>query len=263
MAREQKIETDVFGGMSAEEPKLSLTASELQAMIAEQVAKALVVAAPAASGIGDAKALFEQMALSIAEMSHQTNRTHKPVDPKVLAARKIGAEKLEAALAAVHAARKQAADQIYGSEEERQAAIKSVTPKYRLISAVHLNESFIVPFERNPATKKSDPVELHWANEPNDAMVPINDIAKAVHAAFRESRGQRSDVEKRSVKPAWMTENGLYVEGGIAPRRRDLETTPVLRDLEVSTGVAGPDAEFISVLGKTHAPFSVNYQGKT
>jgi hypothetical protein len=267
MARESKVaDPDVFGGVPNEPETVTLRADQLQAMIAEQVAKALAAAVPAAAqsnSMGDAKALFEQMALSIAEMTHQTNRTHKPVDPKVLTARKAGQEKLDALLRQVHEARKAAADRAYKSEVERHAAITAVTPKYRVISICIFNDDIIAPFVPDPATKKSVPVEIYWAAEPNDALVPINELAETIHAAFRESRGQRSDIEKRAIKPAWMTESGLVIEGGTPPQRRQLDVSPVLRDLDVTTGAAREDISYVSVLGTNHAPFQVNYQGKT
>ena len=93
------------------------------------------------------------------------------------------------------------------------------------------------------------PVEIYWAAEPNDALVPINELAETIHAAFRESRGQRSDIEKRAIKPAWMTESGLVIEGGTPPQRRQLDVSPVLRDLDVTTGAAREDISYVSVLG--------------
>lgn len=266
-AKESKVaDPDVFGG-APEPATLTVTQAQLQAIVADQVRLALAAAPSAGAAQPDAmigaRALFEQMALSIAEMTHQTNRTHKPVDPKILAARRAGQDRLDEMLAKVHAARKAAADRAYDSEIERDAAIKAVTPKYRVISVCVFDDDIIVPYVRDPATKKSVPVEIYWAQEPNDALLPANEIAEAVHAAFRESRGQRSDIEKRSIKPAWMTENGLVIEGGTPPRRRDVEVPPVLRDLDLSAAAVRDGIDFVQVLGTKASPFQMNYQGKS
>jgi hypothetical protein len=133
-----------------------------------------------------------------------------------------------------------------------------VTPRYRIISPVVLDDDLIVPFVPDPATKKSIPVAVHYALEPNDAMTPLNDIAREVHAAFRESRGVRTDIEKRSIKPSWMTESGLVLSGS-GQRRREMPPLPnVVRDVDAG-GPSIDDVSHVQVLGKTHPPFERNF----
>jgi hypothetical protein len=253
-------EAGLFGGAEPSPAEASgdvvmVSRAELQAMIA-----AAVAAQPAPIGeFSGAKALFDQMALSISEMTHQTNRTHKPVDPKVLAARAAGQEKLDALLAKIALDRKEIEDATWETEAEKQAALKSVTPRYRLVSFVVLDDELINPVFKNPATKQSEPIAIYWAKEPNDAMAPLNPIAKEVHELFRESRGARSKFEKGAIRPIWTTENGLVIAGR-APQRRRVDVPGVVRDTIVGNatsdpGLDGHDVAYRNVLGTTHRPF--------
>ena len=267
MARPQSVvEPDIFGGAvepAAEEKTITMSASELRALIAEQVAAAMAVGSGKGS-TDDIKSVFQEMALSIAEMSHQGDRTYKPVDPRVLAARKAGQDKLDGLLAEVRENRKVARDQSYSSEAEREDAVLAVSPRYRALSVVVLEENLIQPYKQDPATKKSIPVEFYWCGEPNDAMIPLNDVAREIHMAFCESRGSRSKIEKRMHKPVWMTEMGLVIEGAKMPARRGVEEnmTPVRDSFLDIPGNQNPDAEFVQVLGN-HPPFARNFQGRT
>lgn len=248
-------EAGLFGGAEAPAPSemVTVSKSDLDSLISAKVVEALAgmqSAAPSAIS-SDATALFQGLALSIAEMTHQTNRTHKPVDPKVLAARAAGLDRLEALLAQIARDRKDIEDQSWETESEKQAAIKSVTPRYRVISAVNLDDDLIMPVVKNLATKQAEPVAIFWAKAPNDALAPLNDIAKEVHAAFRDSRGARTVFEKQSIKPTWTTENGLVVQGR-APKRREVEVSSVIRDAIVGDPAADP---YLNVLGTKHRPF--------
>lgn len=241
---------ELFGGAEpAPVETVTLGKAELETLIAAQVAAAMagVQSGGQVSGANAFKDVLDQMALSIAEMSHQSNRTHKPVDPKVLAARAAGFDKLYSVLARIARDRKDVEEQEWASESEKTAALMSATPRYRLISAVVLGEELIMPVRPNPATKMSEPIAIYWSHEPNDAMIPLNDVAKEVHAAFRESRGTRTDIERRAIKPAWTTENGLYIEGR-APKRRELDKPGVLRDtVEMAPEPTGK--AYINVMG--------------
>lgn len=262
----QKVTTeDVFGGA----PTPITETPEFKAALKEAVAEALKGFAPAAAQSAmpeGAMGLFREMALAIAEMTHQGDKRSRPVDPKVLMAREAAQKELNEALHQVALARKAAADKKYDSEEERDEAIRAVTPRYRCIAMCVLDDVMIVPWKRNDATKKMEPVPFYWAQEPNDAMIPLNDLAKEIHKLFRRSRGARSDIEKRSVKPAWATDRGLIIEGGTPPARREIETRDaVMRDRDSDLDIPeaiDPSAPFVHVLGTKHAPAQKNYEGK-
>lgn len=229
-ARPQATEGDVFGGA----PTPVTDTPEFKAAVTAAVREAMKGFAPQPSPMNeDARSLFQEMALAIADMAHQSNRTHKPVDPKILAARQDGQRQLDAKLTEIALERKRINDRTHESDEARDAALRAVTPKYRCITMVVLDDVMIMPFHRPDRTGKVVPVEFFWASEPNDAMIPLNDVAKEVHALFRKSRGARSEIERKSIKPLWMTDRGLVISG-TSPQRREIDVKDrVLRDVDV------------------------------
>lgn len=253
---------DIFGGAP---PKITET-PEFKAAVefaAKQAADAAVAAAIAAMKEANPTSaaqedLFRQMALNIAEMTHQGNKRDKPLDPRIIALRAQAQERLDALLAAtrekVHAAR----EVEYKDESSKQSALRRIMPKYTCISKVVLDDRVINPFKRNAATKAAESVEFYWLGEPNHAMRPLNEIARKIFAEFRESRGERSKIEKASVKPLWMTDSGLIIEGANAPQRRDV---PIPSDLDLPE-IKDPEAPYVAVLGTIHEPAQNNYQGK-
>ena len=266
MAREAQRTDDVFATGGAPTPVTETKEfKEAISKVKDEIIASLKGSTSTISG--DAMDLFRQMALSIAEMNHQGDRRHRPVDPKVMAARAQAQEELNELLDAVRLKVKQARDAVYETEEEKEAAVRKLSPKYRAIAVCVFDDVIIQPFRRNEATKRAEPIEFYWLNEPNDALVPLNDIAKQIHKLFRKSRGARTDIEKRSFKPAWMTDAGLIIEGGTAPQRRAIESkqAPVRDadgDLDIPA-ILDPDAPTVQILGTKTAPAQRGYEGKT
>lgn len=260
---EKSKPADIF---SEDAPKITDT-PEFKAAVeiaAKEAANAAVAAAMAAMKEAnpavslDPNDLFRQMALNIAEMTHQGNKRDKPLDPRIIAARAAAQERLDALLTAtrekVHAAR----ETTYKDEPSRHSVIRRVMPKYTCVAKVVLDDRVINPFKRNPATKAAESVEFYWLGEPNHAMRPLNDIARRIFAEFRESRGERSKIEKAAIKPLWMTDSGLIIEGANAPQRREVA---IPSDLDLPE-VKDPEAPYVAVLGTIHEPAQNNYQGK-
>ena len=195
----------------------------------------------------DAQSLLNGLALAIAEISHQGNPKDKPVDPKVLAERRAATERM------------------YALIDEAQALPKGDprAPLYRTRSVCMFNDFKIDPYRRDPATKRAVPVEFRWRIEPNDAMIPLNDLAKRIYAEFRASRGNKAEYEKQIRRQVWLTDSGLVVEG-VAPARREVSEMdrPNMSpgDLEFSEP-DDPNAEYVRVLGTTHEPARQAVQG--
>lgn len=202
--------------------------------------------------------LLRMMAMNIADLSYQGNKRDKPLDPRIVASREAAHARLDALLSETHEKVHAAREATYKDEDSRNAAIRRVSPRYCAVSKVNLAETMILPFRRDEGTKKMVPVEFFWLQEPNHAMRPLNDIARKIYAEFRESRGERSKIEKASVKPLWMTDRGLVIEGTNAPPRRNID---IPRDLDIPE-FKDPEAPFINVLGTSHEPAQNNYQGK-
>jgi hypothetical protein len=103
--------------------------------------------------------------------------------------------------------------------------------------------------------------DIYWLGEPNHALRPLNDIAKKLYAKFVASRGTRSAIEKASVKPVWMTDNGLIMEGVNMPARREV-SQPIFNDDMDFPVARDPSAPTINVLGTIHEPAVMNYHNK-
>jgi hypothetical protein len=235
-------------------------AAEAVAAAMAQMRAAAPQSVPAAGTPADASAtssLFREMALAIAEISDQgTDR--KRVAPEVLEQRAQAQKRL---------------DQLLEDARVRARAVttnaesRKVLPWYRCVSMLYLNERKILPFVQDPGTKQAVPVEFSWTGEPNDAMRPINDVAKEVYREFRLSRGNIEKVKgSYETKPLWMTKAGLVVHGDApssAANGRGAQTIEVAEykdDLEFGGMPAGsdPNADFVNILGTIHAPAMQN-----
>jgi hypothetical protein len=69
-----------------------------------------------------------------------------------------------------------------------EAAANDHIPTYRLMRAVYLDEVLVQPtyIDRNHVQKHA---EIEWPQVPNEAMLPINQVAREIYAAFMESIG--------------------------------------------------------------------------
>lgn len=206
------------------------TRTEMLALFQSQAGKA--------SDGGSAQDLLNGLALAIAEMNHQGNKRDKPLDPKVLAARRDAMERLYALVAKAKALPK-------GDDR---------TPKYRVKSKCNISNTLIMPFRKDPVTKLMMPVDIRWRGEPNDAMEPLNEMAKEISAEFRASRGNTTEYQQEAFKAVWATDGGLIVEGVGPARRQIAERVPESGDLELDADPYDPNAEFVHVLGTIHEP---------
>lgn len=60
-------------------------------------------------------------------------------------------------------------------------------PHYYLTRKVYIGEQKIEPQYRDPVTKEMKDRHINWPGVPNEAMVPVNEVAKKIHAAFIKS----------------------------------------------------------------------------
>lgn len=226
---------------------VTLTQAELEKLIASAVETAgpaiiqryqseVLATASAGTPDGDAHGFMGKLALAIGELNDQGSG-RKRVAPEILMQRAKAHEAMISLLEKTH--------KIGGK------------PRYRLIAKAYLNERLIEPWRRDPATKQAVPQTIIWTGEPSDAMMPLNDEAKAIFALFRESRGS---VEKVAgpARRSYLTASGLVIEGTApAPRRRDgedvLPTSEFENDIVVDSAGFNPNAPEIHILG-TIAP---------
>lgn len=167
----------------------------------------LLAGREAAGTAGNDDGWMKSLAMEISQLNDQgTGRTR--VAPEILRQRK------------------QAHDEMLDLLVANRAQNKIAT--YRLTNKVHLANRLIEPMwiDKDHTSK---PTEIDWAGIPNEAMIPVNDVAKEVFALYKLSIGS---VEK--VVPAetlGMTAGGLVVRNGAvtndASRRAALEASQV------------------------------------
>ena len=186
-----------------EADKLPLNDSpEFQAAVAAAVAKAVPeLLAKVNEARGDAS-WAQTLAMAIATVSDQGVGTRKRVAPEVIKSREDARVRMVDLIVAARAAGR--------------------LPSYRLTNKVLLDEQLIDPvwIDNNHTAQ---PTEIDWPGVPNEAMVPLNDVAKEIHAAFIESIGSIAKEHQVTHDPLKLTKGGLVVRG--APSAASHETT--------------------------------------
>lgn len=100
-------------------------------------------------------------------------------------------------------------------------------PSYRLTNKVVLDDQLVDPawIDKNHTAQ---PTEIDWPGVPNEAMVPINDTARAIFTAFRDSIGSvdKDDADvlgRLNGGPLSVTPGGLVVKTSRAGGKRSLQ----------------------------------------
>ncbi len=125
-------------------------------------------------------------------------------------------------------------------------------PIYKLTSKIYFNERFIEPYRL--VDKKAVNNEITWTGVPNDAMQPVNDVAQAIFAAWRESTGGPVQlVPTADTRPLYMTPQGLTVRGDPPKRQVAVAGEHQFENDLGFTGNNDPNAPEIAVLGTVAA----------
>ena len=133
-------------------------------------------------------------------------------------------------------------------------------PEYRVVAKIYFNERFIEPFKRLP-DKTVASNEIVWTGMPNDALRPINDIARKIYTEFKASIGSTEKLASADNRPVWITAQGLIVKGE-PPRRREgySESLPSFsEEVEVKHDNNDPSAPYVHVLGTIASPAKQNF----
>ena len=235
---------------------------EFKTAVAEAAAKATAEAIAqlgkagslGAPGLGqDATELFSRLALAIAEVSDQGTQ-RKRVAPEILAQRAAARKRAIALVSEVNRQVKLARD-----NKDKVAEAKWM-PEYKLIAKVVLNERLIEPFKRL-ADKSTAHNEIYWTGMPNQAMRPLNAIAKQIWDEYVSSIGSVERVNARAGEKPYLTPGGLLVKGEPPKRREGFsdEVPKFADDLEVKHENNDPSAPFVHVLGTIASPARQNY----
>lgn len=218
------------------------------AIAAKEAVAAALAAARAGTGsapvTGDA-AFAESLALAIAGLVDQeSGRTH--IAPDVLRKRAEARARMERLLVAARAS---------GS-----------VPSYEVTSVIQLDDQLIKPsWIGNDHVAR--PTEVDWFGVPNEALRPINDVARGIYEAFRESIGgpvdhqgiiDANEAALRGQQPQ-MSSSGVVVRG--ANKRQTTQQQVEGRQLEEGGVRLRHEADgdpnrgrYVRILGKTMPP---------
>lgn len=238
-----------------ERPEFQAAVAQAAATVVQALIKnGAIPTQSVAPGVSDdaATQLFRAMGMSIAEIADQgSNR--KRVAPEILAERAAAHKRAVALIEDAKGKVKKA------REEKDEVTLAAYTPEYRVISKIYFNERFVEPYKVDPASKQPQPVAIEWTGMPNDALIPINDIAKRIFTEYRKSVGMPEGLATVDNRPVWVTQNGLVVKGvaGATQRREIDQPQPFAADFPEEMKVKlndDPRAPEIRVLGTIAAP---------
>jgi hypothetical protein len=206
---------------------------EFKAAVAEAVVSHLATLAPqieaartqAVTG-NDVGALFDRLAMSISELTTQGTGKVR-VSPEELQRREKAREKMKHLIIEARAEKK--------------------VPTYQLRNKIFLNEQVIEPYFMN-RERKMAPTEIDFWGVPNEVMVPMNDTAKAIFEAFRESIGTVKGVQGVAnalpgADDIAFTRGGLVVRNGAVNASMRAHNSPEAAGAPVPQMPAYEDAE--------------------
>lgn len=129
-------------------------------------------------------------------------------------------------------------------------------PIYALRQKTFLGEQLIEPQYQDPTTKAMVRQKIIWNRVPNEAMIPVNDWAKKIHAAFMASIGGAS-MNKNIT-------SSFVLHGNFIRQSAPEDVAPVGNAQPVNVSVGGDDLEPVdyskpmNVLGTIAAPVVPN-----
>lgn len=207
---------------AAEKAASMASSPEFQRAVADQVAASLETLLPklaearvtaGAAPEGADRSLMRELALSLAELTTQGSGRVK-VSPDVMHKREMAREKMVALIIEARAEKK--------------------VPTYHLVNKIFMNNRIIEPFWVHPATKAVENTEIDFWGIPSEAMVPVNDTAKAIFIAYKDSIGTIHGVTGVAnglpgVDALGVTPAGMVIRNSAATdvRRRAVELPTV------------------------------------
>lgn len=186
------------------------------------------------------KGFAASLALAIANLSAQGTNKAPFVPPDVIEGWTLARERMMALIIAARAR--------YGETQD-----EGDLPRYRLTKTQYLNEMRIEPQYVNTVTHTVDDQVITWDEAPNEAMEPVNDVARAIYAAFCESIGATVLKEKPEDRSFARTAKGnIMGVRGQSNAPADGFGAP-MRDPRVRPDKAGT-VKHVNVLGTVAAP---------
>ena len=183
---------------------------EFKKAVADAVAAAVpdIVARLTAGGATTSadQGFAERLSMAIAQLTDQgTGRRH--IAPEVLRAQSAQRKKMLDLILEARIAWSEA--RARGDE----AAMAAAMPTYTLRAKVFLDEVRVDPFWIDSKTHMQMPTQIDWPSVPNEAMIPANDVAKTIFAAFSGSIGTLQEIDRQPEAQYHTTRGGLVVKG--------------------------------------------------
>lgn len=171
----------------------------------------LLKATASNSGLGLLGPVMEQLGMKIADIADQNNgRIGQRIDPEILRQRETARTELVETLETLQRS----------NADLRARGLEPELPFYRLKNVIQLNHSAIQPFYIDPATKSAKETEIGFDGIPNEAMIPINDLAKRVYAIYRTWIGNLKKVVPEDR--LGITSTGVTVRNGAVQTRMEM-----------------------------------------
>lgn len=246
MARTKVIDTKEFEeavAAKAAEVAEKILAEKLQGIVSGVPAPSVGVATQADGGVVDVLGeILSKLGMNMAAIANQGQR-NKPLPPEEVARRAAAEERMGNLLIAA-----------------QRANDPDSKPTYKIISKIYLNERFIEPFLQLQ-DKKVVNNEITWTGAPNDAMQPLNDVAKEIFAAWRESTGGPTTlIPTADNRPLYVTAQGLTVRGDPPKRQTAVAGEHAFKD-DLGFANNDPNAPEVAVLGTVAAKARQNTAG--
>ena len=184
---------------------------------------------------GDPMAVMQMLAMEISQLTDQGSG-RKRVAPEIIKARAIAHDKMVTLINEAAGKRETlAADYAHVADGAARAAleerISAFMPRYRLRNKVHLDEQLVDPgwVDRSHVLQQT---EIGWPGVPNEAMIPINEVARQIFAAFVDSIGSVDKQHQVRQQPLKATARGLIVKGAPSAVQHQTALDPVLADIK-------------------------------
>ena len=204
---------------------LAAAVSDAVPAITEQILGRLMAARGGAADpatLGSDKAFAAEMAMAIAQLTDQGSG-RKRVSPEIVRQRSEARDRMTQLIL--------------------EARDSGAVPVYQLRHKVYLDEQLVEPIFIDPRSREQCATEIEWRAVPSEAMIPVNDVAKAIFRAFADSIGS---IEHENYERPLMgvTAGGLVIRSNSAAvrpasvlRANDPAAAPVPADSEGGLGV--------------------------
>ena len=241
-------ETHAFKATVAEEVAkqtavLAEQMNELKALIEKQQAAA-ISAAPQITADAGLRSIMENLGMTLADISAQGIGVQKPIPPEVIRAREEAHKRMIARI--------------------KLAKRNGETPRYRVLATLQADfgrsgQALVQPFWVD-SDKIRQPTEVEWPGVPNNALEPLNEVAKEIKTHFKDSIGNMGRLTSaEELKDI----GGAKVHGG--PEMKAKRDTPMPFDVAptdegvrvLNRGARGQSRR-VNILGSIAEPAEVS-----